>query len=101
LGTLQDCDHWPVRSATNQKKAHPTTRPGAPCRKLAGVWRLLPRRLSLNHVDLATSSFNSSQRALGRVIHLEGNLLGSQASRTDEADAVLGATDHPRSDQRI
>src|SRR5690606_4251527 len=70
-------------------------------RGLLGARRLLPRRLGRDDIELATGSFNSLGRPLGRIVDLESNLLGSEAARADQADAVAGTTNDTGSDQRL
>src|SRR5690554_5855123 len=63
-----------VPNATNQKSAPGRSAGCAQPSGLLGAWSFRPRLLRRDDVDLAASRFNSSQRTLGRIIHLEGNL---------------------------
>src|SRR5690606_387334 len=66
---------------------------------LLGAWGLLPGLLDRDEVKLAARSLNGGSSALCRVIDLEGNLLGRETFRTDQAHAVLGATNDTGGDQ--
>src|SRR5690606_36876465 len=80
--------------ATNQKSAPgPMTACALP-NGLLGVRGLLPGLLDRDQIDLATGSFDSRSSTLGRVVNLEGHLLGRKTFRTDQAHAVLRTADH-------
>src|SRR5690606_32713822 len=53
-----------------------------------------PGLLDRDQIDLATGSFDSRSSTLGRVVNLEGHLLGRKTFRTDQAHAVLRTADH-------
>src|SRR5690606_14942689 len=75
------------------KRAHSDRAACALPSGLLGAWSLFPRLLGRNQVDLAARRLDGRQSTLGRVLDLEGDLLGREAFRTDQAHAILGAAD--------